>query len=183
MPTQQSSPRIAIVGGGIGGLTLALGLQRQGIACDVYEAVAEMKEIGVGITLLPHAMRELAALGLQAELEPQGIENLESVFFNRFGQYVYREKRGRHAGYAVPEVGMHRGRLHATMYRAVLARLGADRVHLSHRFTGLTQDEQQVTLNFEGQPSVQADVVIACDGVNSAVRRQFYPQEKVAFAG
>ena len=183
MPTQQSSPRIAVVGGGIGGLALALNLHAKGIACDVYEAVAELKEIGVGITLLPHAMRELAALGLQAELEPQGIENLESVFFNRFGQFIYREARGRHAGYAVPEVGMHRGRLHSTMVRATVARIGAERLHLGHRLKGLTQDEQQVTLHFEDRPSVQADIVIACDGVNSTVRRQFYPEEKVAFAG
>ena len=180
--------RIAIVGGGIGGLALALGLQQRGIACDVYEGAPEVKELGVGITLLPHAMRELAALGVQAQLEANGIENLESVFFNRWGQFIYREPRGRHAGYSVPEIGMHRGRLHAILYRAALDRLGADRIHLAHRCVGLTQDEQQVTLAFQdaqGQdrPAVQADLVIACDGVNSAVRRQFYPQEKPAFAG
>jgi 2-polyprenyl-6-methoxyphenol hydroxylase-like FAD-dependent oxidoreductase len=180
--------RIAIVGGGIGGLALALGLQQRGIGCDVYEAAPEVKELGVGITLLPHAMRELAALGVQAELEAQGIENLESVFFNRWGQFIYREPRGRHAGYPVPEIGMHRGKLHATLYRAALARLGAKHVHLGHRFVGLAQDANEVTLSFQdarGQPRapVAADIVIACDGVNSAVRRQFYPQEKPAFAG
>lgn len=82
--------RIAIVGGGIGGLSLALALHQQGLACEVYETVPEVKEIGVGITLLPHAMRELAALGLQPQLEALGIENLESVFFNRWGQFIYR---------------------------------------------------------------------------------------------
>ena len=71
---------ISIIGGGIAGLSLALGLHQKGIACEVYESVAEVKEIGVGITLLPHAMKELAALGVQAELEAAGIENLESVF-------------------------------------------------------------------------------------------------------
>ena len=180
--------RIAIVGGGIGGLALALGLQQRGIACEVYEGAPEVKELGVGITLLPHAMRELAALGVQAQLEAQGIENLESVFFNRWGQFIYREPRGRHAGYSVPEIGMHRGRLHAILYRAALDRLGGDRIHLAHRCVGLAQDEQQVTLAFQDaqghdRPAVQADLVIACDGVNSAVRRQFYPQEKPAFAG
>ena len=88
--------RVAIIGGGIGGLALALGLHSRGISCDVYEAAAEIRELGVGITLLPHAMKELAALGVQAELEPLGIENLESVFFNRWGQFIYREPRGRH---------------------------------------------------------------------------------------
>ena len=103
---------IAVIGGGIGGLSLALNLHQRGLACDVYETVPQVKEIGVGITLLPHAVRELSSLGLQAELEAAGIENLESVFFNRYGQYIYREPRGRHAGYALPELGIHRGKLH-----------------------------------------------------------------------
>ncbi|HET8744366.1 MAG TPA: flavin-dependent oxidoreductase [Ramlibacter sp.] len=180
--------RIAIVGGGVGGLALALGLDQRGIACDVYEAAPEIKELGVGITLLPHAMRELAALGLQPRLEPLAIENLESVFFNRWGQFIYREPRGRHAGYDVPELGMHRGKLHGVMFEAARERLGDARIHLDHRCTGAQQDGQGVTLSFSGvrghpQPTVQADVVVACDGVNSALRRQFYPEEKVAFAG
>jgi 2-polyprenyl-6-methoxyphenol hydroxylase-like FAD-dependent oxidoreductase len=180
--------RIAIVGGGIGGLALALGLQQRGIACDVYEAAAEVRELGVGITLLPHAMRELAALGLQPALEPLGIENLESVFFNRWGQFIYREPRGRHAGYGVPELGMHRGKLHGVMYRAALQRLGQGHIHLDHRCVGVEQGAHGVTLSFQdGQghprPAVDADIVIACDGVNSAVRRAFYPDEKPAFAG
>ena len=75
--------KIAIVGGGIGGLSLALALHQRGLASEVYETVPEVKELGVGITLLPHAMRELAALGLQEKLEAVGIENEERVFFNR----------------------------------------------------------------------------------------------------
>jgi 2-polyprenyl-6-methoxyphenol hydroxylase-like FAD-dependent oxidoreductase len=180
--------RIAVIGGGIGGLALALGLHQRGIACDVYEAAPAVKELGVGITLLPHAVRELAALGVQPQLEALGIENLESVFFNRWGQFIYREPRGRHAGYPVPEIGMHRGKLHGVLYQAALQRLGANRIHLGHRCVGLQQDAQQVTLAFqdaagESRAPVLADIVIACDGVNSTVRRQFYPLEKPAFAG
>jgi 2-polyprenyl-6-methoxyphenol hydroxylase-like FAD-dependent oxidoreductase len=180
--------RIAVVGGGIGGLALALGLHLRGIACDVYEGVPEVRELGVGITLLPHAVRELAALGVQPQLEALGIENLESVFFNRWGQFIYREPRGRHAGYSVPELGMHRGKLHGVLYRAALERLGPARIHLDHRCVGLEQDARQVTLAFHdargtARAPVHADIVIACDGVNSAVRRQFYPQEQLAFAG
>jgi 5-methylphenazine-1-carboxylate 1-monooxygenase len=180
--------RIAVVGGGIGGLALALGLQQRGIACDVYEGAPEVRELGVGITLLPHAVRELAALGVQPELEALGIENLESVFFNRWGQFIYREPRGRHAGYSVPELGMHRGKLHGVLYQVALQRLGPARIHLDHRCVGLQQDTGQVTLAFRDikgilRPPVQADIVVACDGVNSAVRRQFYPQERLAFAG
>ena len=180
--------KIAVIGGGIGGLGLALGLHQRGLACEVYEAVPQMREIGVGITLLPHAMHELAALGLQAPLEAAGIENLESVFFNRFGQFIYREPRGRHAGYAVPEIGIHRGKLHSALYDAVCRQLGEDHVHLDHRCIGVEQHGQGATALFQNtqgkpQPPAHADVVVACDGVNSAVRRQFYPGEKLAFAG
>ncbi len=180
--------KIAIVGGGIGGLALALGLHQRGLPCDVYETVPEIREIGVGITLLPHAMAELAALGLEAELEAEGIENLESVFFNRYGQFIYREPRGRHAGYAVPEIGLHRGKLHRALLAAVRQRLGDDRVHLNHRAVGIDQDDQGANVAFqastgEALPSIRADAVVACDGVNSALRRQFYPDEKLAFAG
>ena len=180
--------KTAIVGGGIGGLGLALFMHRQGLACDVYETVPEVREIGVGITLLPHAMRELAELGLQPQLEAAGIENLESVFFNRFGQFIFREPRGRHAGYEWPEVGIHRGKLHRVLFEAVLERLGAGHVHLDHRCVKVEQDECGATLFFNTsggapQASVRADLVVACDGVNSAVRRQFYPDEQLAFGG
>ena len=180
--------KIAIVGAGIGGLSLALALHRQGVPSEVYETVPEVREIGVGITLLPHAMRELALFGLQPQLEAGGIENLESVFFNRYGQFIYREPRGRHAGYDVPEIGIHRGKLHRALYEAALERLGPDRVHLGHRCIGVEQDDAGATALFQsskGEPlaPVRADVVIACDGVNSAVRRQFYPDEQLAFGG
>ncbi|MCZ8292103.1 MAG: flavin-dependent oxidoreductase [Hylemonella sp.] len=180
--------RIAVVGGGVAGLGLALFLHQRGIACDVYEAVPEVKELGVGITLLPHAMRELAALGVQGKLEAVGIENLESVFFNRYGQYIYKEPRGRHAGYPHPEVGIHRGKLHRILYEEALAQIGPKHIHTDHRCTGVEQDALGATVHFvdargNKRPSVRADIVIACDGVNSTIRRQFYPDEKVAFAG
>ena len=180
---------IAIIGGGIGGLSLALALHQRGLACDVYEAVPEVKEIGVGITLLPHAVRELAGLGLQAELEAAGIENLESVFFNRYGQHIYSEPRGRHAGYELPELGIHRGKLHRILFDAVLSRLGAAHVHTNHRCVQVTQNQAVATLHFAEASTgaqlapVDAELVIACDGVNSALRKQFYPDEKVAFSG
>ena len=109
---------IAIIGGGIGGLTLALALHQRGIPCRVYESAPEVRELGVGITLLPHGMRELTALGLGEALAAQGIENRDSCFFNRFGQLIYSEPRGRAAGYPVPEVGIHRARVHLTLWRA-----------------------------------------------------------------
>ena len=180
---------IAIIGGGIVGLGLAMNLHQRGIAATVYEAAPEVKELGVGITVLPHAMKELAAIGLQPLLEPQGIVNEWSCFYTRHGQLIYREPRGRAAGYANPEVGMHRGRLHTTMWRAAVERLGAGRVLTDHKCTGFSQDGQVVTLGFvrssdgAALPPVKADLVIACDGVNSALRRQVLPQESVVFTG
>lgn len=184
-----STARIAIVGGGIVGLGLALALRQRGMACQVFESVPEVHEIGVGITLLPHAMRELAQLGVLPQLEAVGIENLESLFFNRYGQFIYREARGRHAGYAVPELGMHRGRLHRILWNQALRELGPACLHTDHRCVGVQQDADGALLRFEssrtGAPRdpVRCDVVVACDGVNSQLRRQFYPDETMAFTG
>ncbi len=174
---------VAIVGGGICGLSLALNLKQRGIACRVYERAPEIKPLGVGITLLPHAMREFSALGLGDELLAAGIENRESAFFNRFGQLIYKEPRGKFAGYSVPEVGIHRGRLHVILYEAARQQLGPDAIVLDHDCTGVDQDDAGVTAHFNKRGSVRADVVIACDGINSAIRKQFYPDDKVVFAG
>src|SRR3546814_4999210 len=99
-PAERLMPmKIAIIGAGIAGLTLALNLKKKGIACHLFERVPDVKEIGVGITLLPHAMREFTELGLGEALHARGIENLESCFYNRFGQLLYKEPRGKYAGY------------------------------------------------------------------------------------
>jgi 5-methylphenazine-1-carboxylate 1-monooxygenase len=180
---------IAIVGGGICGLSLALNLHKRGISCHVYERAPEIRELGVGITLLPHAMREFSALGVGDELLAAGIENVESCFFNRFGQLIYREPRGKLSGYKFPEVGIHRGRLHLILYRAALAKLSAAGISTDHTCVRVDQDEQGATIAFTqtttGQPLgiVRADAVVACDGINSAIRKQFYPDDDVAFAG
>lgn len=184
-----AAEEIAIVGGGIAGLALALGLKQRGIESRVYEVAPEFKNLGVGITMLPHAMRELTALGLGEKVAASGIENTTSAFFNRFGQLIYKEPRGRFAGYPVPEIGIHRGRLHTILHEAAVEQLGSDHVVLNRRCNGLDQDANGVTLHFQetttGQAAeaVRAGIVIACDGINSAVRRQFYPGEEPAFEG
>ncbi len=181
-------PAIAVVGGGIAGLAFALALHQRGIACDVFEAVPDVKELGVGITLLPHGIKELEALGLLPQLEAVGIENRESVFFNRFGQRVYGEARGRHAGYELPELGIHRGKLHRILFEAALQRLGPQHVHTGYRCNAVEQDADGVTLSFADNARgpvapVRAQWVVACDGVNSAIRKHFYPDDQVCFGG
>ena len=181
--------RIAIVGGGIAGLAFALALHRRGLGCRVFESAPQVRELGVGITLLPHGMRELAALGLEERLRAVAIENEESVFFNRFGQLIYREPRGRFAGYEHPELGIHRGKLHRVLYEAALERLPAGSVVTDRRCDGFDQDDAEVTLRLaetstgKAVARESADVAIACDGFNSVVRRRFYPDERPAFTG
>ena len=179
---------VAIIGGGICGLSLALNLKARGIACRVYERAPEIKELGVGITLLPHAMREFSALGLGDELLNAGIENRESRFYNRFGQLIYKESRGKFAGYQYPEVGIHRGRLHMILYNAARERLGANAILTDHECIDVEQDERGATIRFRtsaggARNSVRADVVVDCEGVNSTIRKRFYPNDKLAFAG
>ena len=187
--TQKLDTEIAIVGGGIAGLALALGLHQRGLASKVYEVAPEVKELGVGITVLPHAMRELTALGLQDQIVTAGVVNTQSAFFNRFGQLIYKEPRGRYAGYAYPEVGIHRGRLHTILYNAARDRLGPDAILTNRRCVGVEQDANGVSLAFQETtsgamlPPVRAAIALACDGINSVARKHFYPDEQLAFEG
>ena len=169
--------QIAIVGGGIGGLTLALSLHQVGISCCVLEAAAELKLLGVGINLLPHAMRELTELGLGAALERVAVATREAVYCNRFGQFIRREPRGRAAGYPWPQLSIHRADLHAVLVTAVRERLGAGALVLGAKCAGLGQDENGVTVHFENGSSVHAAAAIGCDGIHSAVRRILHPDE------
>ena len=146
-------------------------------------------DIGVGITLLPHAMREFTELGLDDALVSQGIENRESCFFNRFGQLIYKEPRGKFAGIKYPEIGIHRGRLHLVLYEAAIATIGAERIVTDHHCLAVEQSGDEVLVHMkktttgEALAPVKAAIVIACDGVNSTIRRQFYPHEALAYGG
>jgi 2-polyprenyl-6-methoxyphenol hydroxylase-like FAD-dependent oxidoreductase len=171
-----------IVGGGIGGLVLALSLHQIGVNCRVYEGVSELKPLGAGINLLPHAVRELDELGLLPALDAVGIRTKDASYFNHHGQLIYREVAGTAAGYAWPQFSIHRGDLQMLLYKAVLERLGPDSVVTGHKFTLVSQDHDGVTAYFndhEGNelPKVRANVMVGCDGVSSTVRKQFYPEE------
>jgi 5-methylphenazine-1-carboxylate 1-monooxygenase len=167
-----------ILGGGVGGLTLALCLHRAGIPCRVYEAAPEIRQVGVGVNILPHASAELAALGLEPALKRVAVQTRDSYFFNRFGQLIHREPLGVAAGYPHPQFSIHRGDLQGVLLAAVRERLTDARIHTGHRVTQVEQDEAGVTVHFaDGVPSVRGACAIACDGIHSAVRRQFFPDE------
>ena len=173
---------VAIVGAGIGGLTLALSLHAAGISCRVYEAAAEIKPLGVGINLLPHAVRELDHLGLLDALSKVGVTTRESAFYNAHGQFVYSEPAGRYAGYHWPQFSIHRGDLQAVLLDAVRERIGADAVVADHRCAGFEEGEQDVTLRFtdaagKQRAPVRAALVVGCDGIHSAIRKQLYPND------
>jgi 2-polyprenyl-6-methoxyphenol hydroxylase-like FAD-dependent oxidoreductase len=174
---------VIIVGAGIGGLTLGLMLHEAGIACRIYEAAPAIKAVGVGINVLPHATRELTRLGLEAALARVAVTTTESAFFNRFGQLIYREPLGRPAGYDWPQFSIHRGDLQAVLLAAFTARAGAERLIAGWRCIGADQDADGVTVAFEhpetgaGLAPQRGRVVIACDGINSVLRKQLYPNE------
>ena len=180
---------VVIVGAGIGGLTTALYLHKHGIHSEIYESASELKEMGVGINLFPHAMQRLDELDLGPALAAVGIEPKQFCFFSRLGQFVYSEPAGLYAGYPTRHLSFHRAALHTVLLDAVRERLGQDAVHTGHRCVGFNQDDDSVELNFASPKGgtlkpVRSEVVIGCDGIRSAIRRQMYPQEgEVAFGG
>ncbi|WP_198378320.1 flavin-dependent oxidoreductase [Neoroseomonas rubea] len=169
--------RVIIAGGGIGGLTAALALHEAGIEVEVFEAASEIRPLGVGINVLPHAMRELTELGLQDRVAGAGIVTRELAYANRFGQMIWSEPRGRHAGYTWPQVSIHRGRLHLVLLEAARERLGDARIHLGARLEGFAQDDLGVTARFAGGVTARGEVLVAADGIHSVARALLYPNE------
>jgi 2-polyprenyl-6-methoxyphenol hydroxylase-like FAD-dependent oxidoreductase len=172
-----------IIGGGVGGFATALNFHRAGIACEVFEQSAGVRELGVGINTLPHAIKELAELGLLEALDQVAIRTRELIYANRFGQTVWREPRGLDAGYDVPQFSIHRGKLQGVLYEAVRERIGAENIHTAHQLVSFEETGDGVTATFQlrdgsGETrSVSADMLIAADGIHSTVRKYFYPDE------
>lgn len=170
---------VIVIGGGIGGLAFALMLHRRGIRPRVFEAAPALRPLGVGINVQPSAVAELAELGLLERLAATGIQTAEVCYFNRHGQLVWREPRGLAAGYLVPQFSIHRGELQMLLVHAVLERMGAQAIASGWEAVAVDPDAGEVTLRGPGGERVveRADAIVSADGIHSAVRRQFYPDE------
>jgi 2-polyprenyl-6-methoxyphenol hydroxylase-like FAD-dependent oxidoreductase len=171
-----------IIGAGIGGLTTALELHRVGIPCQIFEAQPEIKPLGVGINILPDAMGVFSDLGLQQQLETSGVIIKDESYFNRFGQLIFKESVEPSARHPWPQVAIHRGELQTILLDAVKQRIGESRVHVGWRCHRVEQDAKSATAYFHGPDSSdrspqKGNVVIGCDGIHSAVRKQLHPNE------
>ncbi len=174
--------KIIIAGAGIGGLTAAMCLHRAGHDVQVYEAVSEMRPLGVGINIQAGAVRILCSLGLEPALAATAIETRELRYANRHGQTIWADPRGRHAGLPWPQFSIHRGELQMILLDAAKKMLGADRIRLGRRIARFAQHHGKVSAHFvdrDGMPAenTESDLLIGADGIHSAVRAHFYPDE------
>ena len=140
--------KVLIAGAGVGGLTLALMLHRRGIEFVIFEQASEIREVGVGINILPHAVKELAALDLLPALDAVGVRTKELHYLSRLGQKVWSELRGTDAGFDFPQFSIHRGRLQKVIHDAVIARLGPSQVRNGLKLQGFLQNEGGVVAHF-----------------------------------
>jgi 5-methylphenazine-1-carboxylate 1-monooxygenase len=172
---------VAIAGAGIGGLAAALSLARAGLSVRVFESVRQMRPLGVGINLLPHSVRHLFELGLEPDLDATGIRTAELRYATKRGEPIWREPRGLEAGYRWPQYSIHRGRLQTLLLDAVCARHGPDAVVFNRAARGVATAGDRAVLTVTGRDgdaeTVEARLVVAADGIHSALRAQLYPGE------
>jgi 2-polyprenyl-6-methoxyphenol hydroxylase-like FAD-dependent oxidoreductase len=174
---------VLIAGGGIGGLTLALSLHQIGVPARVFESVTELKPLGVGINVLPHAVRELIELGLHDRLDASGVRTRELAYFSKHGKPIWSEPRGIEAGYKWPQFSIHRGTLQQILLDTAIERLGAENILTSHHLTGWSETADGIRVEFidnaTGKPAgaYEGALLIAADGIHSAAREKLYPRE------
>jgi len=182
---------VLISGAGIAGLTLGLSLHQLGVPFRIFEAVADIRPLGVGINLQPHAVRELFDLGLEAELDKIGLRTREVAYFSAQGQQIWNEPRGQLAGYHWPQFSIHRGKLQNLLLATLQRRAGAV-VTSGAAVTDWRETGQGIEIDLTDRMdpkgarpagTAKGRVLIACDGINSAARAKLYPDEGPAHWG
>jgi 2-polyprenyl-6-methoxyphenol hydroxylase-like FAD-dependent oxidoreductase len=173
---------VGVVGGGIGGLTAALSLLRSGFEVQVYEQSAALGEIGAGVQISPNASRVLHGLGLAEELASTGVrpaawhqrrwDDGRTLLYTPLGKAL-------EAAFGFPHYQMHR----ADLLTALTAALPAERIHLGHRLTGLTEDGDRVEATFANGARVEVDVLVGADGIHSSVRHVLFGPTSPRFTG
>ena len=173
---------VIIAGGGIGGLATALTLHQIGVPCVVYEAVREMRPLGVGINLQPNAVRELYDLGItEQDLDRVGLPAREWALVGLNGNDIYSEVRGLAAGYHWPQYAVHRGQFHMLLHDKVVERIGPNAIRLGSRVTGYRNNSGGVCALIEhadGSTSEERGaLLVGADGIHSAIRAQMHPAQ------
>jgi 2-polyprenyl-6-methoxyphenol hydroxylase-like FAD-dependent oxidoreductase len=158
-------------------------LHEIGFEVRVFESVDTIRPLGVGINLLPHAVRVLDKLGLLPRLAESAIATAELVYFNKFGQLIWQEPRGLAAGYAWPQLSIHRGRLQAILLQEVQHRLGPDSVRTGCHLAEFEDRGREVFARFVNRKtgatsaSDTGDFLVGADGIHSCVRAAYFPNE------
>ncbi len=178
-----SEGKVIIAGGGIAGLSLALTLHQIGVPCVVFEGVAELAPLGVGINLQPNAVRELEDMGVsEGDLDETGLPAREWALVGLNGKEIYAEPRGKFAGYKWHQYAVHRGKFHLLLAQKVVERLGPDALVLGHKVTGYRKEAGGgvtaiVTAEDGSVSEVRGSLLIGADGIHSAVRVQMHPDQ------
>jgi 5-methylphenazine-1-carboxylate 1-monooxygenase len=174
--------KIVIAGAGIGGLTAAMCLTRAGFDVEVIESVNELRPLGVGINIQAGAVRILSDLGLEPALAATAIETRELRYANRHGQTIWADPRGRHAGLPWPQFSIHRGELQMILFEAAKKVVGAGKIRFGRRISTFEQKGNRVVATFVDRngttvETTESDILIGADGIHSAVRAHFFPNE------
>lgn len=174
---------VIIAGAGIAGLTLGLSLHQVGVPFRIYEAVGALRPLGVGINVQPHAVREIIALDLEPEIDRIGLATEEVAYFSAQGGLIWSEPRGRLAGYNWPQYSVHRGHLQMMLHDALVERCGADAIVTGAAVADWRETKTGVVVDLHDRKAgtslgaVEGSVLIASDGINSAIRARLYPDE------